>query len=169
MPPKFVLGFLCCCWPAGVPWLCYLDPSEVSLTAVGEAGLWGSLSIWVLDSLPTPPQFTPSSFPQDKIKPVCREEITESRLSSPCSWAMSVLGKPLVPIPLLWPAKAATPWTHCVLVLSAAGGQRCRESLCPSSQQGHSQALHALSLPAAVCAEALFTLNSYCSELKCCT
>lgn len=166
MPPKFVLGFPCCCWPAGVPWLCYPDPLEVSLTAVGEAGLWGSLSIWVLDSLPTPPQFTPSSFPQDKIKP---QSVGRKSQNHDCLLHAPVLGKPLVPIPLLWPAKAATPWTHCVLVLSAAGGQRCRESLCPSSQQGHSQALHALSLPAAVCAEALFTLNSYCSELKCCT
>lgn len=43
--------------------VCYLDPSQASLTAVGEAGLWGRLYKGVLDSLPTPPQFNPSKYP----------------------------------------------------------------------------------------------------------
>lgn len=75
---------------------CYLDPSEVSLPAVGEAGLWGSLSKGVLDSLPTPPQFNPSSFPQYKIK---SQSVGRKSQNHDCLLRAPVLGKPLVPYP----------------------------------------------------------------------
>lgn len=62
---------------------------------------------------------------------------------------------------LLRPAKAADPMnTLCCWCSLLQEGQSGRVWSCAASLQGHSQALHALSLPAEACAEALFILSS---------
>lgn len=120
-------------------------------------GRWplGSPSLWGLNSLPSFPQFNPSSFPQytAKFHFVRRKSLYRVILSLPHPRAVSVLGNLSVPYPA-WSAKVAIPRTHCVSWCSLPLERQSSQAVAlPTLLAGP---LHALSLPAEVYAEALF-------------
>lgn len=167
MPPKFFWAFHVAADPAYLPWLCYLGPFQKwALLSQGKVASWGASALWGLDSLPALPQFNPSSFPQF-TKPnftlVRRKSQNRIILSLLCPWAISVLGKFPVPYPASACQGSHPTNTVCLGALCHWKGRVAGAWPCPSFQQGHSQALHVLSLPAEVCAEALSFILSSCS------
>lgn len=122
---KIFLGFPCCCWPACVPFR-----SEPPCCR----GSWplGQPQERVLASLPTPPQFNPSSFPQYTVK---AQSVGRKSQNHDCLLPAPVLGKPLVPYPPAMASQGSHPMnTLCpgALCCWRGGGAGSRSAHRPS-------------------------------------